>query len=235
MARALSVFGMGYVGCVSAACFAREGHTVVGVDVNRTKIDIINAGRSPIVEVGIDELVGEMVASGRLRATDDVRTAVMDTEISLVCVGTPSNKNGSLDLRFVERVSEQIGEALAAKDEGHVIVIRSTVLPGTVEDLVIPAIERTSGKKVGQGFDVCMNPEFLREASSLEDFADPPFTLIGGSSEEAAGRMNSLTSSSRVLPARSMVAANSAWESSSSVICNSSVMPSMAVMGVRIS
>ena len=186
MPRSLSVFGMGYVGCVSAACFAREGHDVVGVDVHKTKIDLINSGRSPIVEVGIDELVGEMVAAGRLRASDDVRAAVLGTEISLVCVGTPSHKNGSLDLQYVERVSEQIGEALRDKDEPHVVVIRSTVLPGTVEEVVVPALERTSGKRVGDGFDVCMNPEFLREASSLQDFADPPFTLIGGTSEAAS-------------------------------------------------
>ena len=192
MARSLSVFGMGYVGCVSAACFAREGHDVVGVDVHQKKIDLINSGRSPIVEIGINELVGEMVSAGRLRATDDVRGAVLGTEISLVCVGTPSHKNGSLDLRYVERVSEQIGEALMYKDTGHVIVIRSTVLPGTVEDVVVPAIERTSGKSVGNGFDVCMNPEFLREASSLQDFADPPFTLIGGTSKSASELVASL-------------------------------------------
>ncbi len=192
MARSLSVFGMGYVGCVSAACFAREGHTVVGVDVNPTKIGLINAGRSPIVEVGIDELVGTVVSAGRLRATDDARAAVLSTDLSLVCVGTPSNKNGSLDLRYVERVAEQIGAVLADKDADHVVVIRSTVLPGTVEGLVIPALERASGKRVGQGVEVCMNPEFLRESTSIQDFDDPPFTLIGATSETAADRVAEL-------------------------------------------
>lgn len=192
MARSLSVFGMGYVGCVSAACFAKEGHTVIGVDVNSTKVDLINSGRSPIVEEGIDELVGEMVAAGRLRATDSVSEAIQNTSISLVCVGTPSKKNGSLDLGYVERVSEQIGAALKDKDDNHVVVIRSTVLPGTVEGLVIPAIERTSGKKVGEGFGVCMNPEFLRESTSIKDFYDPPFTLIGGTSTEASETVTDL-------------------------------------------
>ncbi len=195
MARSLSVFGMGYVGCVSAACFAREGHTVVGVDVNPTKIGLINAGRSPIVEVGIDELVGTVVSAGRLRATDDARAAVLSTDLSLVCVGTPSNKNGSLDLRYVERVAEQIGAVLADKDADHVVVIRSTVLPGTVEGLVIPALERASGKRVGQGVEVCMNPEFLRESTSIQDFDDPPFTLIGATSETAADRVAELYAS----------------------------------------
>ncbi len=192
MARSLSVFGMGYVGCVSAACFAREGHSVVGVDVNPTKVALINAGRSPIVEVGIDELVGEMVSAGRLRATDDATESVLATDVSLVCVGTPSHKNGSLDLRYVERVASEIGAALAAKDEDHVVVIRSTVLPGTVEGLVIPALERASGKTVGDGLHVCMNPEFLRESTSIQDFDEPPFTLIGATSEVAAGRVAEL-------------------------------------------
>jgi len=178
---------MGYVGCVSAACFAKEGHTVVGVDVNPTKVGIINSGHSPIVEEGIDELVGEMVAAGRLRATDSVAEAIAETDVSLVCVGTPSHKNGSLDLRYVERVSEQIGFALADKDDVHTVVIRSTVLPGTVEELVVPALERTSGKSVAKNeIQVCMNPEFLRESTSIKDFYDPPFTLIGGTSSEAS-------------------------------------------------
>ncbi len=187
MPTRLSVFGMGYVGCVSAACFAKEGHTVIGVDVNPTKVGIINGGHSPIVEEGIDELVGEMVAAGRLKATESVTDAISGTEISLVCVGTPSNTNGSLDLRYVERVSEQIGAALADKDDVHTVVIRSTVLPGTVQDLVVPALERTSGKSVAAGeIQVCMNPEFLRESTSIKDFYDPPFTLIGGTSQAAS-------------------------------------------------
>ena len=176
---AVSVFGLGYVGCVSAACFAREGHTVVGVDVARTKVDLVNAGKSTIVEEGIAELVAEQVAAGRLRATTDVAEAVRATGISLVCVGTPSRANGGLDLKYVERVCEEIGAALREKEGFHVVVIRSTVLPGTVHDVAVPALERASGKRAGEHFGVASNPEFLREGTSIKDFQEPPFTLIG--------------------------------------------------------
>jgi GDP-mannose 6-dehydrogenase len=175
----VSVFGLGYVGCVSSACFAREGHTVIGVDVNPTKVALVNSGRSTIVEEGIAELVSNVVASGRLRATTSVAEAVHATEISLVCVGTPSASNGALDLSYVERVCFEIGEALRDKQGFHTIVIRSTVLPGTVHGVATPAIERGSGKKAGEHFGVCSNPEFLREGTSIKDFFDPPFTLIG--------------------------------------------------------
>jgi GDP-mannose 6-dehydrogenase len=188
----LSVFGLGYVGCVSAACFAKEGHEVVGVDVNPTKVGIINEGRSPIVEAGIGELISEMVASGRLRATLDSADAVHNSEVSLICVGTPSNANGSLDFTFVKRVCKDIGGALEKKSQRHVIVIRSTMLPGTIQDVVIPALEVYSGKKAGEGFDVCINPEFLREGSSLKDFYAPPFTLIGADSEDVAASVRRL-------------------------------------------
>jgi len=190
----LSVFGLGYVGCVSAACFAREGHEVTGVDVNATKVSIINEGRSPIVEAGIGELIGEMVGTKRLRATTGTRDAVLGSEISLVCVGTPSNPNGSLDLKYVERVCEEIGEALAGKSEGHVVVIRSTMLPGTIEQVVVPALEAASGKRAGQGFGVCINPEFLREGTSLKDFYAPPFTLIGADDAGVAETVTELYS-----------------------------------------
>jgi GDP-mannose 6-dehydrogenase len=175
----ISVFGLGYVGCVSAACFAKEGHSVTGVDVAQSKVDLVNAGNSTIVEQGIGELVAAMVASGRLRATTSVEEAVLATDVSLICVGTPSRPNGSLDLSYVERVCEQIGAILRDKATRHTIVIRSTVLPGTVHGLVVPALERTSGKKAGVDFGVCSNPEFLREGTSIKDFYDPPFTLIG--------------------------------------------------------
>jgi len=174
-----SVFGLGYVGCVSAACFAREGHRVTGVDVSASKVDMINAGRSTIVEEGIGELVRDMSERGRLRATTNSAEAVRATDVSLICVGTPSRSNGSIDLRYIERVCEQIGEALRDKGTHHTIVIRSTVMPGTMDTCAIPALERTSGKKHGQGFAVCSNPEFLREGTSIKDFYDPPFTLIG--------------------------------------------------------
>ncbi|MES2523927.1 MAG: UDP-glucose/GDP-mannose dehydrogenase family protein [Gemmatimonadota bacterium] len=182
----VSVFGLGYVGCVSAACFAREGHDVIGVDVSQSKVDMVNAGRSTIVEDGIAELVRDMHAAGRLRATRDVAEAIAGSSISLVCVGTPSRSNGSIDLRYIERVAEQIGEALRSKDSHHTVVVRSTVMPGTIDETVIPAIERTSGKAHGAGFAVCSNPEFLREGTSIKDFYDPPFTLIGTHHREHA-------------------------------------------------
>lgn len=189
---ALSVFGLGYVGCVSAACLAREGHNVVGVDVNSSKVDLVNRGQPTILEEGIAELVATMHRAGRLRATTDAGEAVRATEVSLVCVGTPSRPNGSLDLTFVERAAEEIGRALRLKAEPHVVVIRSTVLPGTIHDLVIPALERTSAKRAGEGFTVCSNPEFLREGTSIRDFDDPPFTLIGADDEATTAKVASL-------------------------------------------
>ncbi|HEX9917687.1 MAG TPA: nucleotide sugar dehydrogenase, partial [Pyrinomonadaceae bacterium] len=188
----LSVFGLGYVGCVSAACFAREGHEVVGVDVHAAKVEIINGGRSPIVEAGVGELIGEMVAAGRLRATTDTAEAIRSSEVSLVCVGTPSNANGSLDLKYVRRVCEEIGETLKLKGERHTIVIRSTMLPGTIETVVVPTLEASSGKRAGRDFGVCINPEFLREGTSLKDFYSPPFTLIGADEAEVGQTVGQL-------------------------------------------
>src|SRR3954462_11955762 len=175
----VSVFGLGYVGSVSAASFAADGPTVVGVDVNPDKVASLNEGRSPIVEKGLDELIRDNAADGRLRATTSTPDAVRDTDLSLICVGTPSRKNGSLDLTYLERVAEQIGEALKDKQTYHVVVVRSTVLPGTTHEVVIPALERTSGKKYGEGFGVSVNPEFLREGTALADFRKPPLTLVG--------------------------------------------------------
>ena len=188
----LSVFGVGYVGCVSAACFANDGHTVTGVDVNRTKVEILNRGDSPIVEPGISDLVRQTVNSGHLNATIDSATAVHNSDISLVCVGTPSKPNGSLDLRYVEHVCEAIGKAIGEKTDRHVVVIRSTMLPGTTDKLVIPTLERSSNKKAGQDFGVCVNPEFLREGSSLKDFYAPPFTLIGADDHETTALVKQL-------------------------------------------
>jgi GDP-mannose 6-dehydrogenase len=182
----LSVFGLGYVGCVSAACFAKEGHEVWGVDVNSTKVEIINNGKSPIVEAGIGDLIDEMVRAGRLRATTDSADAIRNSELSLICVGTPSNHNGSLDLAYVKRVCQEIGAALEKKPERHTVVIRSTMLPGTIEGVVIPTLEAYSGKKVGPEIGVSINPEFLREGTSLKDFYAPPFTLIGADEEDVA-------------------------------------------------
>jgi GDP-mannose 6-dehydrogenase len=175
----VSVFGLGYVGSVSAASFAADGHTVIGVDVNADKVASVNAGRSPIVEPGLDELLARAVSEGRLRATTDTADAIADSEVSLLCVGTPSRRNGSLDLTYLERVSEQVGAALRDKSAYHVVVVRSTVLPGTTHEVVIPALERQSGKKYGEGFGVSVNPEFLREGTALKDFRKPPLTLVG--------------------------------------------------------
>ena len=186
------MFGLGYVGCVSAACLADAGNEVVGVDVNPTKVEIINAGKSPIVEAGIDELIAKVVRAGRLVARTDSARAIRDSELSLVCVGTPSNQNGSLDLRHVQQVCREIGAALKTKDDRHVVVIRSTMLPGTVQNTVVPAIEETSGKKAVTDFGICINPEFLREGSSLKDFYAPPFTLIGADDEQTASAVSSL-------------------------------------------
>ncbi|HKR61727.1 MAG TPA: nucleotide sugar dehydrogenase [Pyrinomonadaceae bacterium] len=190
----LSVFGLGYVGCVSAACFAKAGHHVVGVDVNSVKTEIINQGRSPIVETGVGDLIEQAVKAGTLRATTNSAEGIRDSEISLVCVGTPSRSNGSLDLTFIKRVCEEIGAALKEKATSHVVVMRSTMLPGTIEDLVVPTLESASGKKAGKDFSVCVNPEFLREGSSLKDFFAPPFTLVGADDPEVGRRVSELYS-----------------------------------------
>ena len=188
----LSVFGIGYVGCVSAACFAKAGHDVIGVDLNPTKVEILNSGKSPIVETGIEELISAMVAAGRLRATTESADAITNSDASLVCVGTPSNANGSLDLNHVKHVCEEIGAGLKSKAGRHTVVIRSTMLPGTIESLVVPALQDSSGKQAGRDFGVCINPEFLREGSSLKDFYSPPFTLIGTDEEETASLVSEL-------------------------------------------
>lgn len=175
----ISVFGLGYVGTVSAGCFADDGHRVVGVDPVDTKVHLINSGRSPIVEADLDELIARNVQAGRLWATNDVAWAIGETELSFVCVGTPSLANGNLDLTYIRRVCEQIGVALKEKDGWHVVVIRSTILPGTMQRVVIPALEGNSGKTAGAGFGICHNPEFLREGSAVNDFHFPPKTVIG--------------------------------------------------------
>jgi len=175
----VSVFGLGYVGSVSAASFAADGHTVVGVDVNPDKVASLNEGRSPIVEKGLDELIKTATANGSLRATTSTDEAIQATDLSLLCVGTPSRKNGSLDLSYLTRVCEQIGTALKSKPDYHVVVVRSTVLPGTTHQIVIPALEQASGKKYGTGFGVTVNPEFLREGTAIHDFRHPPLTLVG--------------------------------------------------------
>ena len=175
----VSIFGLGYVGAVSAGCLANEGHQVTGVDPFQTKVDIINGGRSPIIEAEISEIIAENVKAGRLGATTDHIKAIQETELSFVCVGTPSQANGNLDFTFIRRVCEQIGQALKTKAARHTVVIRSTILPGTMRNIVLPVLEEFSGKKAGRDFGVCNNPEFLREGSAVKDFKAPPKTVIG--------------------------------------------------------
>ena len=170
---------MGYVGAVSMACLANDGHTVVGVDPNLGKVDLISSGKSPIVEKGLDLLLASGVNAGLIFATGDALKAVNETDISFICVGTPSQLNGSLDLKYVRAVCEDIGTALRKKDSFHVVVARSTMLPGSVRDVVIPALEAASGMQAGVDFGVCNNPEFLREGTAISDYQDPPKTVIG--------------------------------------------------------
>lgn len=177
----LSVFGLGYVGSVSAVCFADRGHQVVGVDPHPQKVEAVRQGRAPIVEERIGELTANAVAAGRLTVHDDPAAAVHQTDISLVCVGTPSAPGGGLTTTYLERAAEDIGRALAEKDAWHVVAFRSTMVPGTCERQLVPLLERTSGKRVGRDFGVCVNPEYLREGSSVRDFFDPPKTVVGES------------------------------------------------------
>lgn len=182
----VTLFGLGYVGSVTATCLAARGHRVVGVDTDPGKVATVNSGRPTVIEPGLDELVVEAVASGALRATGSVPDGLVDSDLSLVCVGTPSAAHGGTDLRQVERVVAEIGATLAGSDRPHTVVIRSTVPPGTVEDVVVPLLESTSGRTVGADLQVAMCPEFLREGSSVADFFDPPFLVVGGSPAAAA-------------------------------------------------
>jgi len=188
----VSVFGLGYVGSVTAACLANENHSVLGVDVNPQKVAFVNEGKSPILEPGLDEILREAVEAGRLRATTDAGEAIRETECSLICVGTPSRSNGSLDLSQIHRVCQEIGSFLGEKSDPHVVVVRSTVLPGSVEGVLIPALEESSRKSVSDGFSVAVNPEFLREGESVHDFYHPSRVVIGASDPEAASKVGDL-------------------------------------------
>ena len=181
----ISIFGLGYVGAVSAGCLATDGHEVIGVDPNKTKVDLINQGTTPIIEKDIGEMIAATVKSGHLRATADVRDAVFGSDMSLICVGTPSQLNGNLDLSHVRKVCQEIGAAIREKDTFHVVVARSTMLPGSMRSLVIPTLEAASGKVAGVDFGVCNNPEFLREGTAVYDYYHPPKTVIGESDEKA--------------------------------------------------
>lgn len=179
MTKTVSVFGLGYVGSVMAICLAHKGHRVIGVDLNPHKVERLESGHSPILEAGLEEMAAENRRACRLHGTADSAFAVCESSVSFICVGTPSLRNGSLDLRAVERTCKEIGQALRRKDAYHTIVVRSTILPGTAESLVIPTLEESSGKHAGRDFCVCVNPEFLREGCSVADFYHPPFTILG--------------------------------------------------------
>ena len=181
----ISIFGLGYVGAVSAGCLAQDGHEVIGVDPNLTKVDLVNRGVTPIIEKDIGEMIAVAAATGKLRATTEVEDAVRDSDISLICVGTPSQLNGNLDLSHVRKVCEQIGRAIKIKDAFHVVVARSTMLPGSMRSVVLPTLEEFSGKKAGVDFGVCNNPEFLREGTAVWDYYNPPKTVIGESDPRA--------------------------------------------------
>lgn len=182
----IAVFGLGYVGIVSAACLARDGHAVIGVDPQPTKVDLVNGGKPPIIEKGVGELVAEAVEGGRLRATKSPAEAVKETDLSLVCVGTPSRKNGSLETGAVQRVCEEIGAAIAAKGVPHTVVIRSTILPGTMRGIVIPTLEKAVGAKAKELLRIANNPEFLRESTAVYDYDNPPKTVVGSEDEAVA-------------------------------------------------
>ena len=188
----ISIFGLGYVGAVSLACLARDGRQVIGVDIDQNKLDLIRSGKTPVVEEGMVDLVAEVAGSGRVSVTTDVAQAVRDSEISLICVGTPSAANGSQDQGAVLRIAEELGRAMRDKAEPHVFVFRSTLVPGTVEDVLRPIIEAHSGKRDGDDFHLCFQPEFLREGSSIRDYDKPPFTVVGCNHAQAAERLREL-------------------------------------------
>jgi GDP-mannose 6-dehydrogenase len=192
MKRTVSVFGLGYVGSVTAACLAHLGHTVVGVDSNASKTESLESGRSPIIEKGLDDLIATARKESRLRATTDAAASVLGSEISLICVGTPSQANGKLDLAHIRNVCREIGQALRQSSKFHWVVLRSTVLPGTTDTVVVPILEEASGKRAGVDFAVCYNPEFIREGTAVADFFEPPFTVLGASDKSHVAPLRDL-------------------------------------------
>ncbi|WP_313717868.1 nucleotide sugar dehydrogenase [Pseudomonas qingdaonensis] len=188
----ISIFGLGYVGAVCAGCLSARGHEVIGVDVSATKIDLINQGKSPIVEPGLEALLQQGIANQRLRGTTDFAQAIRDSDVSMICVGTPSKKNGDLGLEYIESVCREIGLVLRDKSSRHTIVVRSTVLPGTVKNVVIPILEDCSGKKAGVDFGVAVNPEFLRESTAIKDYDFPAMTVIGELDTQSGDILQSL-------------------------------------------
>ena len=188
----ISIFGLGYVGAVSLACLVRDGHSVVGVDIESAKLELIRAGKTPVVEEGMLDLMATVAGTGRVSVTTDAVQAVLDTELSLICVGTPSAPNGSQDQSAMLKLAHDLGHAMRRKAAEHVFVFRSTLLPGTVEDVLRPIIEGESGKKEGADFHVCFQPEFLREGTSIGDYDKPPFTIVGANSDIPVARLRML-------------------------------------------
>lgn len=188
----ISIFGLGYVGIVTAGCLASMGHKVTGVDINEVKVQMLSEGLSPIIEKDLPELLEKNRNNGLIHATTDTRQAILDTEMSIICVGTPSRSNGCLDTRYIEAVCREIGEALKEKTEKHILIFRSTMIPGTMRGIVIPILESSSGKINGEGFDAAFNPEFLRESTAVFDFYNPPKTVVGADSEEVAQKILSI-------------------------------------------
>lgn len=188
----IAVMGLGYVGCVTAACLADKGHQIIGVDVNAKKVDALSAGKSPIIEPGLDELIKQGILDGKINATTDSEMAIENSDLVLICVGTPSKSNGALDLKYVENVCMEIGKVIRRKQSYVNVIVRSTILPGTAQSNLIPILEKESGGKAGEEFGFCINPEFIREGSTVNDFNNPPFTIIGELNEKSGSQASKL-------------------------------------------
>lgn len=188
----LSVFGLGYVGLVTGACLANEGYKVIGVDINLKKVSLISRGKSPVIEKGIDKIISKTVKEKTFLATISAKDAILNSNVSMICVGTPSMKDGQINVQNIRDASEEIGRVLRELNRYHIIIVRSTILPGTTEDIVIPALEKTSGKKVFKDFGVVVNPEFMREGDSIEDFYHPAKIIVGAYNEKDKNIMRSI-------------------------------------------
>lgn len=223
----ISIFGIGYVGAVASACLASQGHEVTAVDINPAKVDCINAGRSPIVEPGLDEVIHAAVTAGRLRATSNVAAAVGNSQISFICVGTPSLANGDLDLTHVRRAAKAIGVALSQVQDFHLVVIRSTVLPGTTSRIVVPLLEQSSGKRAGEHFGVAVCPEFLREGNAIKDYYEAAVSVLGVDDKNSEMLLKDVMSSlhgdmvvTATATAELIKYANNAWHATKIVFAN---------------
>lgn len=223
----ISVFGVGYVGAVTSACLCKGGNDVIAVDVSKAKVEMINRGESPIAEAGLRELVEDAIACGRLRATTDAAEAVRETEMSIVCVGTPSLPNGDLDLHYIVDVCHQIGAEIGRDSKYHSVVFRSTMLPGSMTGTVIPTLERVSGKIAGAGFGIAIFPEFLREGTAVEDYCHPDVTVIGMLDKETIDRLHAINAIPRGgeyvvgIPTAEMVKyVNNCWHATKIVFAN---------------